>query len=311
MRDFARVVLPYDAPNGAMLMLTSYFDDSGTHATSEVVLLGGVLGNQYQWEYFSDLWARKLKEPSPGKPPLDRFHMAECQAADGVFGGWGRTATDFLVHELGDIILESGLWSFGSAIFRRDWKELASPEMQMARGDPEGFCVRSCYLAALDFSKTRAWDPDMAFVFDDRPHRLEENRRVFNLFQKFGFKNTSLTFGSSSRILPLQAADLIAWEMYQHATAVWNGNAPKSGEFSRKQFARLANSGRCWFQLARRDDILSIINLPDDGWLSRTSHYFSTGTHQEISDEEVSRLLKKAGVNLPDFPASLKRGNLP
>jgi hypothetical protein len=81
-------------------MLTAYFDDSGTHPDSEVVLWYGLFGNHFQWAHFDNLWAAKLGEPSLGKPPLSRFHMAHCQAGDGEFLGWNRTATDFLVHEL-------------------------------------------------------------------------------------------------------------------------------------------------------------------------------------------------------------------
>ena len=79
-------------------MLTAYFDDSGTHLNSDLVLWYGVFGNSFQWAHFDDLWAAKLKEPSPGKPALSRFHMAQCQAADAEFAGWSRTATDFLDH---------------------------------------------------------------------------------------------------------------------------------------------------------------------------------------------------------------------
>jgi hypothetical protein len=39
-------------------------------AGAAVVLLAGIFGNQYQWRYFSELWATKLANPSPGKQPL-------------------------------------------------------------------------------------------------------------------------------------------------------------------------------------------------------------------------------------------------
>ena len=97
-------------------MVFAYFDDSGTHSQSDIVLMAGVFGYANQWEYFAELWARKLADPSPGKPPLTRFHMAECQASDGEFSGWKRHETDFLVHELGSIILKAGIYGFGGAI---------------------------------------------------------------------------------------------------------------------------------------------------------------------------------------------------
>ena len=110
VKDFARVVLPSGCQDGILGMLTTYFDDSGTHDDSDVVIIAGLSGNQYQWEAFENAWRAKLENPSPGKPPLSRFHMYECQNALNEFAGWGRTATEFLAHELGQIIIRNGLW---------------------------------------------------------------------------------------------------------------------------------------------------------------------------------------------------------
>jgi hypothetical protein len=44
-------------------MVFAYFDDSGTHSQSDIVLMAGVFGYVNQWEYFSELWAQKLADP--------------------------------------------------------------------------------------------------------------------------------------------------------------------------------------------------------------------------------------------------------
>jgi hypothetical protein len=238
-------------------MHTAYFDDSGTHGSADVVLLAGVFGHQYQWQYFSELWAAKLADPSPGKPPLTRFHMTECQGSHGEFAGWKRTETDFLVHELGRIIVRCGLWAHATAISRKDWDDLITGDFRKYVGDAEGFCIRDIHIRTVNWCHTRGGGSELAFVFDHRPERKKENERFFGLFEAFQNEHkgtpklTSLTFEGSQKVLPLQAADLIAWEIYRHALDVLN----KEVELSlprREQLAALLKEGRLAFAIADR-----------------------------------------------------------
>jgi hypothetical protein len=244
-------------------MLTAYFDDSGTHDTSEVVIIAGLFGNQFQWDAFSDAWGKKLQVPSLGKPPLTRFHMYDCYNSLGEFSGWSRTATDFLAHELGQIIIKNGIWAYACAVLRKEWDSLVTGVSRKALGDAEGFCARNCYVKTLHWASNYTSDPQIAFVFDDRPHRKREFEKLFELFQREGRREgnrpelTNFAFVSSKRVLPLQGADLVAWEFYQHAIDVLHrGIRPK--DFQRKQMQVFNKSGRFRLQLATTDNIRQI-----------------------------------------------------
>jgi hypothetical protein len=43
------------------------------------IFIAGLFANQFQWDYLSELWRRKLAEPSPGKEAIKRFHIFDCQ----------------------------------------------------------------------------------------------------------------------------------------------------------------------------------------------------------------------------------------
>jgi hypothetical protein len=66
-------------------MLGAFFDDSGTHAGSPVMTIGGVLGTEAQWDVFAAAWEALLKEPLPGKKPLKQFHLSPCRAGRDEF----------------------------------------------------------------------------------------------------------------------------------------------------------------------------------------------------------------------------------
>ena len=184
-------------------MLTAYFDDSGTHADAEVVLWNGLFGNNFQWDHFNQLWAAKLQKPSPGKEPLKRFHMANCQAADGEFSGWKRTETDFLVHELGDIILKCGLYCDCAVISRKDWNELITGDLFTALGDAEGYSLRMAFVRASKWARQTGGSDKIAFVFDRRQEREKEGKRIYALFEHLSKDRANGGRSGIDRILQL------------------------------------------------------------------------------------------------------------
>jgi hypothetical protein len=202
-------------------MLTTYFDDSGTHDSSEVVLWSGLCGTEDQWAFLNDRWRRKLLNPSPGKIEISKFHRTDCHNSLNEFAGWSRTATDFLVQELADIIIEAGVWNRGCAVSRRDWDELVNGDYRIAWGDAEQHCIMFCFDGAVQWAKDHTKDEHMAFVFDSRPHRNAQVDKMFRIYRRAHYRDRrpeieSITFTSSARFLPLQAADLVAWEQYRY-----------------------------------------------------------------------------------------------
>jgi hypothetical protein len=253
----ARVVLPHDCRDGILGMLTVYFDDSGTHAGSELTLLAGLFGNQYQWELFNDLWGKRLKESVPGKPPVQRFHMTDCYNSLNEFLRWNRTETDFFAHELGEIVFRCGLWGCATAVWTGIWNEHVTGDLRRASGDAEGGCIRNSFNRTLEWAREFAGaEKEIAFVFDDRPERKKEYEAVYEVFSDttdaVGARPelVSLTFARAAKILPLQAADLFAWEFYQDELRYMKDSFPRPKQFTSKLIDRMAKSGRFRIQTA-------------------------------------------------------------
>src|SRR5258708_7366018 len=68
------------------------------------------------------------------------------------------------------------------------------------------------------------FDPHMTFVFDNRPAGVQRYAgTVYDAFEKQIMAPPQLagyTFLSSTQVRPLQAADLIAWELNRYANAI-------------------------------------------------------------------------------------------
>jgi hypothetical protein len=105
-------------------VLGAFFDDSGTHASPRVVVIGGLLGTDEQWDAFASAWAALLAQPLPEKPPLSQFHLSPCRAAEGEFQSYNRTEIDLITHLFRRIILDLGFVTLAAAVNRSAWNEL-------------------------------------------------------------------------------------------------------------------------------------------------------------------------------------------
>jgi hypothetical protein len=264
---------------GPFPMLTAYFDDSGTHVNSNIVLVAGIFGTEWQLKSLDRLWQKHIVRPLNGaKPPLRRFHATDCQNSTNEFAGWTRTETDYFSHELRTAIIGSGVSACGIGIQRKDWDELITGHLRGFLGDAESYAITQCYVCALRWAQQNAFDPEMTFVFDNRPSEIQRRAKtVGDAFERHSTnpRVVGCQFASPFDICPLQAADLFAWEIYQHATEIFSSgmiHPPK-----REALRRLNANIKMTTQLATRGAIRQIadyISSQSPDYLKAASNHF-------------------------------------
>ena len=211
-------------------MLWGYFDDSGTHDDAQIVLVGGICGTEAQLGSLERTWRAEIDSPMCGrKPRVRRFHAFECHNSLGTdYTGWTRTETDHFWHRLVSLIIDSGVTPYGVACVRQDWDDLIKGDVRQVYGNAEQMCIKNCFVKAVDWAERNSFDPKMTFVFDNRPSAVKKEAAVASHAFEHGRPNklpqlVGTAFLNSFDILPLQAADLIAWELYQFANDIFSG----------------------------------------------------------------------------------------
>lgn len=217
----ARMAFGRSASKRMIGVLGAFFDDSGTHDSSSVVVIGGLLGTDEQWDSFAEAWDALLKEPLPGKPPLDQFHLAPCRAKTGDFRDYNWGEIDRVTHLFRRIILDRGFITVAAAVDKSAWDELVSGDIAEALGKtPLQLCLYKCVESILQIIRMQKPYEQVMVVIDQgtRPN-LELIVEWTRLQTEAHPEIATIFFAPVSKVIALQGADMIATETYQYAQA--------------------------------------------------------------------------------------------
>ena len=194
-----------------MLVLDAYFDETGHGHDANTKFLGiaGVLARAEAWKKVEGKWKEALD--SEGLP---YFHMREYSFSVGAFKNWGKdeTRSRKIYGALWNIILEAELIPLGGFVPLGSYKqELTGQEHHVFR-DAYFLCYMQClrYLAQyVEFDLVSS----VATFFDDKKGFKGEAFRIHDvLTHRFKGKIPRPIFCNMRKVLPLQIADIIAYE---------------------------------------------------------------------------------------------------
>lgn len=200
-------------------MLQGYFDDSGTHDSSDVVVWAGFIGTPDQWAKLSDDWNARLRAPFAGepgrqKPPLAMFHLAECVSKKGAFRDYSEAECDRIQWLFREIIVQSGVIGLGYAVDRIAYSALSDEDRQRM-GDAEAACVSGCVMGADRAVEDHFGEPaPLTMNFDQRRTSALERMGAEEIVLGYGQLRsiTALSLRGVAQCPPLQAADILATE---------------------------------------------------------------------------------------------------
>lgn len=203
-------------------MLTAYIDETGhsQDPSKKYVGLAGMVATSAQWEVFEGDWRQSLED---FEIPNSFFHMTDFTHSKGIpYERWkddGQKRKDVLGRLMG-IIGSTGM-SFG-AVVRLDDYRATSVEFQSAMLDPYYLCLQHCVHGAAIQTLYEAPEEKINVVFADQPEYrgkigpLYAALRESKDMREHGLRLGGHCVDKPQDLLPLQAADVIAYEVGQY-----------------------------------------------------------------------------------------------
>jgi hypothetical protein len=228
------------AKEKTVALFGAFFDDSGTHQGSPVTVIGGLLGNEMQWENFAPAWEAQVAEPLPGKPRLEKgFHLTDCRAGKGEFASYNQAERDRITYLFRQIILRHQLVSFAAVVNRKAWDEIVTGKLAAALGDPLQMCFVKCVDMVIDILRTNHISEGVFFFFDQGTKSELKKWADLYVSQNERYPEIDgMAFAPVGKLVPLQGADMIATESYQYAQQWLKDGADAKANAHFREFLR-------------------------------------------------------------------------
>jgi hypothetical protein len=197
-------------------MVQVYFDDSGTGANDSVVVVAGYIASLLQWQRFDQEWRSLLSEFG-----VRVMHRAELENFRGEFVGWTPAKRDVFVQKAQRIIRRRTYVAIGIAVIKSDFEKIIPETLKRFYGGAYGFCAILCLARAKRwFDKAKQKDP-IDWVFEAGTAGSGQIGHLLDaIYAKVEMRNDfrlgRWTFAGKD-VVPLQAADVIAYEIFKHA----------------------------------------------------------------------------------------------
>lgn len=195
-------------------MLQAYVDDSVSEVGDRHFILAGYFGKAETWIKFSREWQRALRKA----PKIDYLHTVEARGLRGQFGGWDPLERDKKLLKMAKVVRKFQFRSIYVSVSRLDYENIILPLAPYNLQSPYYICFYTLIIKLAEYlNETHAHVP-VDFVFDEHGQIgrdavawyyavKEDNPRLKHLL------GGTPIFEDDKHVLPLQAADMLAWHI--------------------------------------------------------------------------------------------------
>jgi hypothetical protein len=202
-----------------MFELELYFDDSGTDAGTPVAVAACYVARKSQWDEFVRNWDEVREQEG-----FDMFHMAEFVAKPDMghepFCHWDSTKKERVYQRLVSIINARVRKGFGVAVPKAVYDEYAFTEFRQFAENHFVFAVRTLLGFIDNWRVDYSIADPMQYVFESGSRGEAQLRQIWkdcllhkHSKERSGMVPDGVMFQNKRVFKPLQAADILAWQM--------------------------------------------------------------------------------------------------
>jgi len=212
--ELADILHPRLDPWKIMVLLRAYLDESGTHAGSRIVAIGGFVGSAGTWQKLEGEWAAALAVFDGAD--LEAFHATDCENGNREFEHIPIELRIALAQKLAKAISGLGLFGVWCAVIADDWNA-TDFDAQFSKEFPHPFylCFATVAQKLARWTALRTDEARMAVVYAEHQEFGANAERLWDAYSrnKRVAHLSSFSTASPRDCLPLQAADFLAYEM--------------------------------------------------------------------------------------------------
>jgi len=197
-------------------MWAVYFDESGVHETSPVIVMAGYLSTVEEWAEFSNRWVAVLH-----RYDLDCFHMADFNGGYQEFDGRHETERRELLNELTLLIRKYTQVGIVTSFNMADYESVMQENSAYKIVKPYMLCAMMCINSVNIWAEMNDYTESIPFVFDRGARYSGQFKEAYDFYLKrHSAEAREYRFGSfvledKRRFIPIQAADVLAYGSYR------------------------------------------------------------------------------------------------
>ena len=191
----------------------AYIDGSTGMRTERILLLSACIQTYQKWAEFSREWELALKAP----PSIRFLHMKEARSLQGEFEGWRAIDRDLKIIALTEIIVRREPHVVNCWFSTKDYEEVVRPAAPSDLRHAYSLAFHAIVQTVAEFQMCRGITTPVEYVFDEQGEVGNEALIWYEATKATAPQKIRTLMGSTpvfrkdEEVLPLQAADLIAW----------------------------------------------------------------------------------------------------